>query len=294
MEFSRKEQLDSATTALDEHKRFGDAIRKARQNHLAQMSHLRGLYEEVDKLTKGKSVVPPSDLLVEVVNTQIADAKALIFRDTYLDRLKSFVPAGDNPSYPDLLLSLRILQQTSERFTSMLEVETQKHISAGSELLTIAVALRIAEQDEVDFYIKDNDEEESDTPENDEDEQEDSASDEDDDAGDSDDIKDEEDSETAEEDGDEDENQTEEYNEYVRKSYVKAKINGNHHMNTVSPNPASGPRQIFRRSGRRPSDGAIALQASESNAHRCGRAHRRTRRTDRSSPTRRSTRNFVE
>jgi len=199
---------------------------------LAQTSQLRGLYEEVDKLTKGKSVVPPSDLLVEVVNAQIADAKALIFRDAYLDRLKSFVPAGDNPSYPDLLLSLRILQQTSERFTSMLEVETQRHFSTGSELLTIVAALRIAEQDEVDSHNEVNDEEGSDTPEDDEDEQEDSAGEEDDDdddgAGDSDDIEDEEEDgpEPVEEDGDEDEDQTEESDEYVRKSEVKAKIDG--------------------------------------------------------------------
>jgi|ERR1017187_931678 hypothetical protein len=225
MEFSRREQLDSAVAALDKHGKFGDAIRKAHQNHLAQTSQLRGLYEEVDKLTKGKSVVPPSDLLVEVVNAQIADAKALIFRDAYLDRLKSFVPAGDNPSYPDLLLSLRILQQTSERFTSMLDVETQRHFSIGSELQTIASALRVAEQDEVDFHNEVSDEEESDTSENDEDEQGDVASD-DDNGSDSDDVEEEDDSELAEEDGEEGENQTEEYDEYVRKSEVKAKIDG--------------------------------------------------------------------
>jgi hypothetical protein len=228
MEFSRREQLDSAIAALDKHGKFGDAIRKAHQNHLAQTSQLRGLYEEVDKLTKGKSVVPPSDLLVEVVNSQIADAKALIFRDAYLGRLKSFVPAGDNPSYPDLLLSLRILQQTSERFTSMLEVETQSHFSIGSEFQTIASALRVAEQDEVDFHSEVSDEEESDTSDDDEDEQEDLASDDDDDdVSDSDDVEEEEDdSGLTEEDGEEGEDQTEEYDEYVRKSEVKAKIDG--------------------------------------------------------------------
>jgi len=148
-----------------------------------------------------------------------------------LDRLKSFVPAGDNPSYPDLLLSLRILQQTSERFTSMLDAETQRHFSLGSELRTIAAALRIAEQDEVDFHNDDNDEEDSDTSEDDEDEQEDSAGSEEDDgddAGDSDDIENEEedDDESVEEDSDEDENQNDEYTEYVRKSEVKARIDG--------------------------------------------------------------------
>jgi hypothetical protein len=223
MEFSRKELLASALGALDEHKRFGESIRKARQNHSAQTSQLRGLYEEVDKLTKGKSVVPPSDLLVEVVNTQIADAKALIFRDAYLDRLKSFVPAGDNPAYPDLLLSLRILQQTSERFASMLELERQKHLATGNDLQTIIAALRVAEQDESNFYSEDN--EESDFPEGEE-EEEDTESDEDDDLS-SDDIENEgEDSDLAEEDGEEDGDQTEEYQEYVRKSEVKAKVDG--------------------------------------------------------------------
>jgi len=228
MEFSRKEQLDSTLTALEKHEKFGDAIRKARQNHTVQTSQLRGLYEEVDKLTKGKSVVPPSDLFVEVVNTQIADAKALIFRDAYLDRLKSFVPAGDNPSYPDILLSLRILQQASERFTSMLEVEADKHSTTGTELQTIAAALRVAEQDEIRFYTEDTNDEEQESSEIDEDEQEDSASEEDDgDASDSDDAEDEEeDSEPAEEDVDSDEDQTDEYDEYVRKSEVKAKADG--------------------------------------------------------------------
>ncbi|WP_213803217.1 hypothetical protein [Granulicella sp. dw_53] len=226
MEFSRKEQLASTVTALDEHRKFADSIRKAHQNHSAQTSQLRGLYEEVDKLTKSKSVVPPSDLLVEVVNTQIADAKALIFRDAYLDRLKSFVPAGDNPSYPDILLSLRILQQASERFTSMLEVETDKHSTTGTELQTIAAALRVAEQDEIDFYTEDTNDEEPESSEMDE--NEDSASEEDDsDATDSDDAEDEEeDSEPAEEDVDSDENQTDEYDEYIRKSEVKAKVDG--------------------------------------------------------------------
>lgn|GEM_PF-4795010 len=226
MEFSRKEQLDSVVAALDKHGRFGDDIRKAYQNHMAQASQLRGLYEEVDKLTKGKSVVPPSDLLVEVVNAQIADAKALIFRDAYLDRLKSFVPAGDNPNYPDLLLSLRILQQASERFASMLDVETQRHSSLGSDLRTIDAALRVAEQDEVDFHNGSSDEEEAGTPEDDEDEQEEVVSAEyDDDDSDSDDVE-EEDSESAEEEGEDDEDQTEEYDEYVRKSEVKAEIDG--------------------------------------------------------------------
>jgi hypothetical protein len=51
---------------------------------------------------------------------QIADAKALIFRDAYLDRFKSFVPAGDNPG---LWVSLGIVKKYggSMRFRSVLK-----------------------------------------------------------------------------------------------------------------------------------------------------------------------------
>jgi hypothetical protein len=222
VEFSRKEQLASALDALHQHERFGEAIRRARQNHSAQTSQLRGLYEEVDKLTKSKSVVPPSDLFVEVVSAQIADTKATIFRDPYLDRLKAFVPAGDNPAYPDLLLSLRILQQTGERFASMLEQEAQRHLTIGGDLETIIAALEVAEQDEAEFYSEEDDDEESETPEDGESDG--STRDEDGNAHVSDDIEDaNENSDPAEEDDAEYGDQTGEYDEYVRKAEVKAK-----------------------------------------------------------------------
>jgi hypothetical protein len=223
MEFSRKEQLASALSSLHHHKLFGEDLRRARQNHLVQTSQLRGLYEEVDKLTKSKSVVPPSDLLVEVVNTQIADTKGTIFRDAYLDRLKGFVPAGDNPSYPDLLLSLRILQQASERFASMLEQEAQRHLMIGGDLVTIVAALRVAEQDEAEFYSEEDDE--SEIPEDGEDE----GSTRGDDTHASDDIEDaDENSVPAEERSAEYGTpiEEEEYDEYVRKGEVKAKADG--------------------------------------------------------------------
>jgi hypothetical protein len=146
MEFSRREQLTEAAGAVERHAVLGEKLRIATQTHATLSSHLDGVYKEVDKLTKGKTLISTSDLLVDTVNSLIDDAKALIYRDTYLDRLKKFVPAGDNPTYPDVLLSLRILQQSSQRFGSMIETETTKHITIGAELQTTYMALRIAEQ----------------------------------------------------------------------------------------------------------------------------------------------------
>lgn len=146
MEFSRSEQLTAAAEAIERHTALSELLHKATQTHSMLSSHLIGLYGEVDKLAKGKTLVPATDLLIETVNSIIEDAKGLIYRDTYLDRLKQFVPAGDNPMYPDVLLSLRIVQESSRRFGSMLETENARHSAIGSQLRTIHMALYIAEQ----------------------------------------------------------------------------------------------------------------------------------------------------
>jgi len=57
-------------------------------------------------------------LIVEQVNDIIRDAKSIIEGDPYLDRVKEFVPAGNNPTYPDVLLVARSVQ-TSMLFCSL-------------------------------------------------------------------------------------------------------------------------------------------------------------------------------
>jgi hypothetical protein len=148
MPFVRQEQLDSAAQALKSHLELRASIDEAARCHSEQASQLTGLYEEVDKLAKGRSTVPTSDLFVELVNNLIADAKTLVFRDTYLDRLKELVPAGNNPSYPDILIKLRTLVQILERFQAMLKAESAKHSSIVLELRIILAALELAKLDE--------------------------------------------------------------------------------------------------------------------------------------------------
>jgi len=148
MPFVRQEQLASAAQALKSHLELRVSIDEAARRHSEQASQLTGLYEEVDKLTKGRSIVPTSDLFVELANNLIADAKTLVFRDIYLDRLKEFVPAGNNPSYPDILVKLRTLMQSLERFQAMLKTESAKHSSIVLELRTILAALELAKLEE--------------------------------------------------------------------------------------------------------------------------------------------------
>jgi hypothetical protein len=149
------------------------------RRHSEQMSQLVGLYDEVDKLTKAKSIVPTSDLLVDLVNNSISDGKDLVFRDTYLDRLSKFVPAGNNPNYPELLLALRVLRQSFERFASMMKAESAKHSSILLELRTILAALQIAKAQAEASLEENGDDEDGDEDETEVDEAETDESDED-------------------------------------------------------------------------------------------------------------------
>jgi hypothetical protein len=104
--------------------------------------HLSGLYEEVDKLAKGKALLEATDLTVEHVNNVVRDAKALIAGDTYLDRVKEFVPAGNNPLYPDVLLTVRAVQQAVSRFQTQLDRRKQNLARSSQEARTIICALQ--------------------------------------------------------------------------------------------------------------------------------------------------------
>jgi hypothetical protein len=221
MEFTRREQLDATAAALKRHADLGKLLHTAVQTYSAQSNHLEGLYNEVDKLTKGKSLVPTSDLLIDLVNSLISDAKELVCRDTYLDRLKTFVSAGDNPNYPDVLVALRILRQGLQRFNSLLETETDMHAGIGTELKTILSALQVAERDERDFD-KNNDSDSTET-EGDSDDTQEQDEEEVDDDSEADDDGEEGDGDYEEDD---DSEQAEEYHEYVRKQEVRARLNG--------------------------------------------------------------------
>jgi hypothetical protein len=79
-------------------------------------SELNGLYQEIDKIYKKAPEEPISDLTVENVNNLIKDTKEIVKDDPYIDRVKEFVPAGDNPEYRDVIIVLRQLTQGLDRF----------------------------------------------------------------------------------------------------------------------------------------------------------------------------------
>jgi hypothetical protein len=121
-------------------------------------SHLRGFYQEIDKLAKGKTLLVVTDLVVEQANAIIRDAKTLIQGDPYLDRVKEFVPAGDNPVYPDVLLVARTVQQSLQRNERGLSPRSAAANSRLLEAQTICVALECfleeeEEEEEEERYV---------------------------------------------------------------------------------------------------------------------------------------------
>lgn len=123
----RQQQLEITQAALT---KLEQRLRSGEQNNNsfeALSNHLAGFYEEIDKLAKGKSMLEVTELVVEQANNVIRDAKNIVEGDTYLDRVKEFVPAGDNPVYPDVLLTLRTVQQCLSRFGAG-RVDRDKHL----------------------------------------------------------------------------------------------------------------------------------------------------------------------
>jgi hypothetical protein len=68
-----------------------------------------------------------TDLAVAQANDTIRDAKKIIKKDVYLDRIKEFVPAGDNPVYPDVLVIIRSVRDSLDRCHEAASVATRLH-----------------------------------------------------------------------------------------------------------------------------------------------------------------------
>ena len=99
-----------------------------------------GLYDELDKLAKKAAADEITDLAVEQVNDVLRETKELIANDSYIQRYKEFVPAGNNPQYRDVVMMLRQLWQGLTRFSDELSNERTR----VAQLLTNARGIRVA------------------------------------------------------------------------------------------------------------------------------------------------------
>jgi hypothetical protein len=151
-----EDELNRRRTQLHEAKRvlhtLEEDLRASRDNSAVRSTlahHLIGFYDEVDKLAKGKSMIEATTLIVDGINDIIRDAKAIVEGDPFLDRVKEFVPAGENPVYPDVLMVARSVQTALERAKEKLD-EREKHLSKLCRVgrtIVAALDLKVAEND---------------------------------------------------------------------------------------------------------------------------------------------------
>jgi len=138
----RKQQLEDAQAAIPALESALKSAREQKEVCSTFDNHLIGFYDEIDKRAKGKSLMAATDLIVEHANSIVRDAKDLIKQDVYVGRIKEFVSAGDNPVYPDVLVTLRAVKQAVDRCGPRLEEAIKRLNWKLVEARTIASALR--------------------------------------------------------------------------------------------------------------------------------------------------------
>jgi hypothetical protein len=146
----RSRQLSDARAALATlNRKLESAISAVKQIKIIA-DHSHGFYVEIDKLAKGKALIEATDLAVKQVNEIIRDAKSVVKKDLYLDRIKEFVPAGDNPVYPDILISTRSVRDSLERGRKGLEEDTKTLQQSVRRAETVVGALEYFLDDEAE------------------------------------------------------------------------------------------------------------------------------------------------
>ena len=137
----RSTQLKVARGAVLRMRKELGAAREAERRLGDLTSHLAGFYAEIDKLAKGKSIFEASDLVVAQTNDIVRDAKSMVEGDTYLDRVKEFIPAGDNPKYPDVIVTLTTVRQAIQRCGARMQADRARKADFLLEVRTVAAAI---------------------------------------------------------------------------------------------------------------------------------------------------------
>lgn len=132
-------ELDTAVTSLEQYQ----ATTKAAWTQLTQLESVAdGVYDEIDKLTKKAPAETVTGLALEQINDIIRETKEASPDDKYLQRLKEFVPAGDNPELRDALMVLRQVREGLKRLRGNLESRTKQAAAILPEARFLLNSLR--------------------------------------------------------------------------------------------------------------------------------------------------------
>lgn len=113
-----EEEKEERLLRMEEERRQRAAAEKVLHNrHTEVKSYVTGIYDEVDKLAKKRSIEAVSDRMVERANRAILAARDLLANenDPFLDEIETFVPAGDPIEARDVVLTLRLVKDALDR-----------------------------------------------------------------------------------------------------------------------------------------------------------------------------------
>lgn len=137
----RRQKMREAMSCVQNLKEFRTKTREER-NKLLQLENVAlGLYDEIDKLTKKAPAEPVTDLALEALNDIIGEAKAIASADSYVDRIKIFVAAGNNPQHRDAIIVLRQLRDGLERYRELSDNLLKRADTILPEAIFVAEAL---------------------------------------------------------------------------------------------------------------------------------------------------------
>jgi len=152
----RTTQLESSEAAVKKLEGELKATRKTAKRCETLSNHSEGFYDETNKLAKGKTLIEATPLFVEQTNDIIRDAKDIVKSDIYLDRIKEFVPAGNNPVYPDILVIVRAVRQSLHRCKTDLRAREKQLMGTLCRARTVVGALEcfLSEEENAEYAIK--------------------------------------------------------------------------------------------------------------------------------------------
>lgn len=145
----RTKQLNLVRAAMEKLDKATQETRKKNKRREALLSHLKAFYSEMNNIAKGKgmSLIPVAELMVTQINDAIADAKQIIEGDVYLDRVKPFISAGNPPSYPEVLLITRTVEEVLIRHDREFDLRLGAIRRRHQEAATVEAGLECAIED---------------------------------------------------------------------------------------------------------------------------------------------------
>ncbi len=165
----RTKQLRQIRAAIRDLDASVGATRDANRARKALLSHLRTFYSELSQIAKGKGMIllQVPELMVTQINNAIADAKNIITGDVYLDRVKQFISAGTPPTFSEVLVIAKTVEEVLTRHDPEFETRSSSLQQKLTEAYTIETGIECSIDDLEHAVRRESVEERMDDPDDD-------------------------------------------------------------------------------------------------------------------------------